>query len=436
MRRFFTISLISLLLVACKKNEPAPAATATQPAAVATTSASTSGGGSAATAPTTAAAESQPSLVSFSAGALIAQRPAEYSDNWSALWILDEDSHSGWATPKGVIAPQSIVIALPEKTQLDRLEFDNASVDGEGRGAKDISVEVSDSGPADGFQKIADVSLQDRLDRQSFPVSAKVSGRWVRLNVKNNHGSTEYIELMDFRGYGSQLTHTPFANASGTYDTNYGHFHLSQEGTSVTGCYEHAEGLLKGGIEGRIMKFTWYQSNGEGPAIMVFTPDGKQMFGLWSYKGHNGANGTWDGKKISDEVGNCPHWSSKGGVAQQMTSDLESLGRTRLYGINFDTDSDVIRDESKPTLDKIAAMLKAKPDWKLTIEGHTDSTGGDAHNRDLSQRRAESVRKYLVVAAIAADRLTATGRGASVPLATNDTASGRAQNRRVELAKQ
>jgi outer membrane protein OmpA-like peptidoglycan-associated protein len=430
------IALVSLLLTGCARKESAPAKSDSPPS----NTSSAAAGTTAATTTSSASADSQePSLVSFSAGALIAQKPQEYNETWSAFRILDEKATTGWATPKGVITPQAIVIALSEKTELNRLEFDTASADGDQRGAKDISVEVSDVSATSGFQKIADVSLQDKTDKQSFPVTAAVSGRWVRLNVKNNWGSSDYIELMDFRGFGKQLTHTVFANASGTYETNFGNFHLKQEGTSVTGCYEHAGGLLTGGIEGRIMKFTWTEEGPDkkkGPAIMVFDPSGQQMFGLWWYDTDSqGAGSDWNGKKISSDIGSCPHWAGSGAEAT-MQKELEEAGRTRVYGINFDTNSDVIRDESKPTIDKMAAMLKAKPDWKLMIEGHTDSSGGDAQNLPLSQRRADSVKAYLVNAGIAGGRLTAKGFGASQPLAGNETATGRAQNRRVELAKQ
>lgn len=70
--------------------------------------------------------------------------------------------------------------------------------------------------------------------------------------------------------------------------------------------------------------------------------------------------------------------------------------RVRLYGINFDYDSEVIREESKPTLDKIIAILKSQPSLQIIIEGHTDSEGSDEHNKILSQRRAEAVKLYLV----------------------------------------
>jgi len=119
-----------------------------------------------------------------------------------------------------------------------------------------------------------------------------------------------------------------------------------------------------------------------------------------------------------------------------MTRDLEQSGRTRVYGINFDSDSDRIKEESKPTLDQIVAMLKAKADWKMSIEGHTDSTSTPRHNQGLSERRAVSVKNYLTTAGIDKSRLTTVGYGQDKPVAPNDNPIGKAQNRRVELVKQ
>jgi outer membrane protein OmpA-like peptidoglycan-associated protein len=376
----------------------------------------------------------QPSLVSISAGALIVKHPQEYP-GWTALSIIDESPRSGWATPEGVVSPQVVVIGLPEQTVLKKLTFDLASTDGPGRGAKDVLVEMSDTSAEMGFKKVAQVVLQDKLDNQTFAVQAEVPGRWVRLTVQSNHGATDYMELMDFRATGTQLTHTPVANISGTYATDYGNFHVRQEGSSLSGCYEYNEGVLSGGIEGRLLKFTWKEGESKGPAIMVITPDGKQLFGLWWQEGQTGEPaGQWNGHKISDEVGTCPHWS--GGAAEQLTRDLEEFGRARVYGINFDTDSAVIREESKVTLDRIVSVLKANADWQMTIEGHTDSTGTAAHNQTLSEQRARAVKDYLQAAGVEPARLRAVGFGASKPVATNDTELGRSQNRRVELVKQ
>ena len=388
-----------------------------------------------AAAPPAAPAVPETSLVSFAGGALIVQAPQEYGGGWSAMSMLDGQAGTGWASPEKVLTPAVTVVEMSERSLLKRLEFDTGNTDGENRGAKDVLVEVSDTSARDGFKKIAEVSLKDKADGQKFPVAAEVPGRWVRLTIRNNHGAPDYLELMDFRAYGTQLTHTPLPDVSGTYETDFGDFHLRQQGTSVTGCYEHDEGVLDGGIEGRIMKFTWREAGDDkGPAVMVFSPDGRKMFGLWWNEGNtSSAGGQWNGTKKSATVGTCPHWS--GGAQEQMTKDLAELGRTRIYGINFDSDSDVLREESKPTLDRIAALLKAKADWKLTIEGHTDSTATAAHNQQLSQRRAEAVKAYLQKAGIEGARLKAVGLGATKPVAGNETEIGRAQNRRVELVK-
>lgn len=372
------------------------------------------------------------SLASFSSGALLVEKSPECSSGWGNVWIMDENPETGWCCPSGKILNNVLVIELAEKSVFDRLEFDTGYVDGKGRGAKDIIVELSDDSPTEGFTKIASVSLVDQEDKQSFPVTVDKSGKWLRLTIQNNHGSSEYTELMDFRAFGKQLTKTPLPDVSGTYETNYNDFHLRQQGTSVTGCYEWDQGLLNGGIEGRIMKFTWRETGQKGPAVMIFTSDGEKFFGLWWYEGaEDSQGGIWNGIKKSQDVGGCPHWA--GGVQEQMTEELLEFGRVRLYGINFDYDSDIIRDESKPTLDKIVAMLKSEQAMQLIIEGHTDSDGTTDHNQILSQQRAESVKLYLVSAGISSSRLFTKGYGESTPVAPNTTATGKAQNRRVEL---
>lgn len=79
------------------------------------------------------------------------------------------------------------------------------------------------------------------------------------------------------------------------------------------------------------------------------------------------------------------------------------------------------------------ALMQKDPDSKMVVEGHTDSQGGDAYNQELSQRRAQTVRDYLVTRGVASDRVTSQGFGSSRPIANNDSAEGRANNRRVEI---
>ena len=122
-------------------------------------------------------------------------------------------------------------------------------------------------------------------------------------------------------------------------------------------------------------------------------------------------------------------------MSGEITKTLSATGRARIYGILFDLDSATIRSESKPVLDEVVASLTAQPDWRLTIEGHTDSTGTAEHNRVLSQQRADAVKAFLVAAGIDEARLRTSGFGSTQPIADNATELGRSQNRRVELVR-
>jgi len=386
------------------------------------------------------AAGAEIDLVSFANGAWIVRKPPEYDESWSAFWMVDERSKTSWATPKGTVGPQELVLVLPEQSVIGSVEFDDAASDGEedgSRSAKDLVVEVSDQGPAAGFQVVATVSLKPRADHQRFTVSRQVPGRWIKLTIKNNHGSPDYIELAEFRAWGEQKTKTPSPQLSGTYKTNFSDFHLQQDGSTVAGCYEHAGGLIvDGGIDGRVTRFTWVQEKLRGPAVLTFSPDGKELLGLWWNEGEtSGPGGIWSGKKSSDTVGTCPNWKGRQDGSSQLAQELSATGRARLYGINFDTDSAVLRPDSKPALDAIVALAKAQPGWTFTIEGHTDSTATAAHNQTLSEQRAAAVSAWLANAGVTANRLKTQGFGATKPVADNETALGRAQNRRVELVK-
>jgi outer membrane protein OmpA-like peptidoglycan-associated protein len=112
---------------------------------------------------------------------------------------------------------------------------------------------------------------------------------------------------------------------------------------------------------------------------------------------------------------------------------LMETGAFTTRGILFDVDSHALRPESTPVLEEIRETLANHAELSLVIEGHTDSTGDDAHNLDLSERRAGSVVAWLVEQGIDAGRLTAEGRGETEPVADNGTPAGRAQNRRVVL---
>jgi outer membrane protein OmpA-like peptidoglycan-associated protein len=98
--------------------------------------------------------------------------------------------------------------------------------------------------------------------------------------------------------------------------------------------------------------------------------------------------------------------------------------------------SELLGDAQTKLNDVASVLAKEDPDAKMVVEGHTDSQGGASYNQDLSQRRADSVRAYLVSHGVASDRVTAQGFGLTRPISDNTTAEGRANNRRVEIVVQ
>jgi outer membrane protein OmpA-like peptidoglycan-associated protein len=99
----------------------------------------------------------------------------------------------------------------------------------------------------------------------------------------------------------------------------------------------------------------------------------------------------------------------------------------------YKTDSFALDSRSKVELGKVVSLLEANGTLAIEIGGHTDNVGTAAYNINLSGRRAEEVVKYLVSKGIARERIQSRGYGMNVPVATNDTDEGRAQNRRTEL---
>jgi outer membrane protein OmpA-like peptidoglycan-associated protein len=122
--------------------------------------------------------------------------------------------------------------------------------------------------------------------------------------------------------------------------------------------------------------------------------------------------------------------------SDDMKQALHDSGKVELYGLYFDTDKDVVKSESQPTLVEIAKLLNSEPSLRLHVVGHTDNQGKSDHNLDLSRRRAASVARELTSKyGLTANRLDAFGCGLYSPIASNEAEDGRAKNRRVELVQ-
>ncbi len=142
-----------------------------------------------------------------------------------------------------------------------------------------------------------------------------------------------------------------------------------------------------------------------------------------------------DGDGVADGMDRCPNTAEGTEVDASGCPVLFREGETALVlrGVTFETGSARLTSAARVVLNPVAESLRANPDVRIEISGHTDATGSLSTNMRLSQQRAEAVRDYLVLRGVWADRLEARGRGPDSPIASNSTPEGRAMNRRVEL---
>lgn len=136
-----------------------------------------------------------------------------------------------------------------------------------------------------------------------------------------------------------------------------------------------------------------------------------------------------DGDGVPDYMDQCP--DTPAGAEVNALGCVDDLV---LQDVNFEFDSAKLTAGAEGILDGVADKLSGS-NVRVRLEGHTDSVGSDAYNKDLSQRRADSVKAYLSSRGIDSNRMQATGFGEEQPVASNDTDAGRAQNRRVELGE-
>lgn len=140
-----------------------------------------------------------------------------------------------------------------------------------------------------------------------------------------------------------------------------------------------------------------------------------------------------DGDGVIDANDQCPG-TPRGTEVDARGCPIEKKAPIVLKGVTFEFDSAKLTKQAENRLDNVVDALQASKEVKFRIDGYTDSIGTEQYNQGLSQRRVDSVREYLINHGISQSRITGTqGHGESNPVATNKTAAGRAQNRRVEL---
>jgi outer membrane protein OmpA-like peptidoglycan-associated protein len=150
----------------------------------------------------------------------------------------------------------------------------------------------------------------------------------------------------------------------------------------------------------------------------------------WDSRGRERADLGERGGRVE---GRADSWDRAGMRAYNFRQTNEGARMTMQEDVLFATDSDVLRPMAIERLRPLAGYLRANPGVRVAIDGHTDSRGTDAHNQDLSERRAQSVREALDDMGVTRARFRVAGHGESNPTATNATAEGMRLNRRVEV---
>lgn len=121
--------------------------------------------------------------------------------------------------------------------------------------------------------------------------------------------------------------------------------------------------------------------------------------------------------------------------AEELKIALDAEGRVAVYGINFAIDKAVLQLGAEDVIKEFVKLMLLYPELKIEIQGHTDNTGSAQHNLQLSTRRAETVKQYMLLFGVDPAQLSSKGYGMTQPIADNGTEEGRAKNRRVELVK-
>ncbi|MDL2269734.1 OmpA family protein [Desulfosarcina sp. OttesenSCG-928-A07] len=182
------------------------------------------------------------------------------------------------------------------------------------------------------------------------------------------------------------------------------------------GTYGAAGGAAAGAILGQII-------GGDTEATLLGAAAGAVL---------GGAVGAGVGRMMDKQAAEMQQaLATSNAAALQREGDLIAI--TLKGDVIFDHDSDAVRPGIYNELDRIAQIMIRYPNTSILVGGHTDSTGSASYNQLLSERRANHVRDQLINRGVPSSRITGMGYGATLPVATNDTAEGRQMNRRVEI---
>jgi outer membrane protein OmpA-like peptidoglycan-associated protein len=417
--RISAIAISFLILAACG-------------AANETQGASSEGGPEAAAAAT---AEPAVNLLTLAEGAVVVSASENLPD---ALALTDGADGTNWSIGgRRHIPPFVFVFELRAPTQLMRVGAEGAGARPggvAGGSAKTVRIEVSAEGPETGFQEIGLVDVVEEGETQ-ISVNLDHEVRWVRYTIESNHGGENWTYLDGVSAYGAQVAPNEADRFTGVFQVGRnGLIELKQSGSSLSGCFLEQSGggvgSLSGAVVDGVARLTWTSEQGiSGPAHMVRDSQGN----LSGVRYRDRSRSIWGGPPAP--AGATTPCSTAQAPANPIAEALENEGEARIYDILFDFDRATLKSSSEPALRQLLEALQGNASMAVDIEGHTDAVGEDAYNLSLSQQRAEAVVVWLIDHGVPNSRLNPVGKGESEPAASNDTADGRALNRRVEVRR-
>lgn len=384
-----------------------------------------------------------PDLLTLARGAVLVSAPR---DPGRALALTDGQDGSHWNTAvKKVPPPFSFVFELIAPVTLDAVGVDGAGERPGGVQGGSVGgtiVEGSAEGPDRGWVELARLRAAPE-----GPTLAEVAPgppmRWLRFTVTDAISpDATWIYFDEVIAHGAVAPPEDPDRFTGVFQSGRADFiELHQDGTELSGCYVENSGRSTGRLTGAVVDgvalLTWRSEQGiEGSALLTRDSAGA----LAGVRYRQRSRSAWGGP-VAPEGSQTPCSPKPAAAAapepqvDPIVQALQEIGAVRLYGIHFEHDSDVPKPSATPALTRLLAALESAPGLNIVIEGHTDADGSEAYNLDLSQRRAASVVRWLTERGIDAARLLPEGKGEAQPVASNDTADGKALNRRVELRR-
>lgn len=412
---------LALLLMSCGQAEPTNAAAG---------SGATGGNGA-----ESASSEPDRNLLTLAEGAVLISASVDAA---RALSLTDGADGSHWSNggPR-YPGPFTFVFELRAPTRLARIGVEGAGARPggvAGASARTVRIEASSEGAESGYELIGVVDAAE--DGETLISSAlNRDVRWLRFTIESNHGAEAWSYLDGVVAYGAQTP--PDTQFTGVYAIGPRAFlELKQDGAALTGCFVeqagHAHGEISGDVVEGVARLAWRRTDGpdvSGVGLLVRDSQGR----INGVRYRDRSRTVWSGPPAPE--GTVTPCSSAPPPANAIADALADDGVARIYGILFDFDQATLKSSSEAALRQLRNALEANPSMSVDIEGHTDNVGADAYNLTLSERRAQSVVAWLTQNGVAASRLNAVGRGETTPVASNETADGRALNRRVEVRR-